>query len=85
MPEGQRSEPLSDTQQMVARSAAQISRIKTIQHSNPAILHGRCSVWCPTPKDVQDYVDTGHHEHVCAPVSLLDRSAETTGIVLSKA
>jgi hypothetical protein len=82
-PEDQRNKPLSDTQWTAAQSAARLSRIKTIQHSDPVILHGRRSAWRPTPEDVQDYVDMGHHEHVCAPLSLQDRSAETTGIVLS--
>jgi hypothetical protein len=69
----------------MARSAARLSGIKTIQHSEPAILHGRHSARRPTPEDVQDYVDAGHHEHVCAPLGLQDRSVETTGIVLSNA
>jgi hypothetical protein len=70
---------------MAARSAARLSGIKTIQHSDPAIPCGRRSARRPTPEDVQDYVDVGHHEHVHAPLSLRDRSAETTGIVLSNA
>jgi hypothetical protein len=53
-----------------------------IQHSNTVTLHGCHSVQHPTPEDVQDYVDTGHHEHVRAPLSLRDWSAETTGVVL---
>jgi hypothetical protein len=85
MPEDQRSEPLSDTQRTAAQSAARLSGIKTIQHSNTATLHRHCSTQPPTPEDVQDYVDTGHHKCVCTPLSLRDRSAETTGIVLSKA
>jgi hypothetical protein len=84
-PEDQRNKPLSDTQQMAAQSAARLSRIKTIQHSDPAIPRGRRSAQRPTPEDVQDYVDAGHHEHVRTPLSLQDRSAETTGIVLSNA
>jgi hypothetical protein len=84
-PEDQRNKPLSDTQRTAARSAAQLSGIKTIQHSDPAIPRGRRSARRPTPEDVQDYVDAGHHEHVRTPLSLRDRSAETTGIVLSNA
>jgi hypothetical protein len=69
----------------MARSAARLSGIKTIQHSEPAILHECHSVRRPTPEDVQDYMDAGHHEHVRVPLGLWDRSAETTGIVLSNA
>jgi hypothetical protein len=70
---------------MAARSAARLSGIKMIQHSDPAILCGRCSARCPTPEDIQDYVDAGHHEHVRVPLGLRDQSVETTGIVLSNA
>jgi hypothetical protein len=70
---------------MVAQSVAQLSRMKTIQHSNPVTLHGRHSTWCPTPEDVQDYVDMGHHEHVCMPLGLWDWAMETTGIVIFNA
>jgi hypothetical protein len=84
-PEDQRNKPLSDTQRTAAQSAARLSGIKTIQHSNPVIPRGRRSAWRPTPEDVQDYVDAGHHEHVRTPLSLRDQSAETTGIVLSNA
>jgi hypothetical protein len=54
-----RDKPLSDTKQMAAWSAMQLSRIKMIQHSNTVTLHGCC---IPIPEDVQDYVDAGHHE-----------------------
>jgi hypothetical protein len=70
---------------MAAWSAAQLSGIKTIQHSDTATLHGRCSAQCPTPENIQDYMDARHHEHVHAPLSLQDWSAETTGIVLFNA
>jgi hypothetical protein len=70
---------------MAAQSAARLSRIKTIQNSDPATLCGCHSAQHPTPEDVQDYVGTGHHEHVCMPLSLWDWSAETTGSVLSNA
>jgi hypothetical protein len=81
MPKDQRNKPLSDTQQTAAQSVAQLSRSKMIQHSNPVTLHGCCSPWCPTPEDIQDYVDMGHHEHVCTPLGLQDQLVETTGIV----
>jgi hypothetical protein len=67
---------------MAAWSAVQLSRIKTIQHSKTAKLHRHCIAWCPTPEDVQDYVDTGHHKHVHMPLGLQDQLMETTGIVI---
>jgi hypothetical protein len=71
MPEDQRSEPLSDTQQTVARSAARLSRIKTIQHSDTATLCGRSSVHGPqllkTSKTMwtQDITSVSAHPLVC--------------------
>jgi hypothetical protein len=85
MPEDQRNEPLSDTQWTAAQSAAQLNGIKTIQHSDPATLCGCRSAWCPTPEDVQDYVDAEHHEHVHTHLGLWDQSTETTGIVIFNA
>jgi hypothetical protein len=85
MPEDQRNKPLSDTQRTAARSATQLSGIKMIQHSDPAIPRRCRSAQRPTPEDVQDYVDAGHHEHVRTPLRLQDWSAETKGIVLSNA
>jgi hypothetical protein len=77
----QRDKPLSDTQWTAAQSANQLSRIKTIHHSDPVTVHRCCSTQCPTPEDIQDYMDVGHYEHVCMPLGLQDRSVETTGII----
>jgi hypothetical protein len=76
-----RDKPLSDIKQTAARSAMQLSEIKMIQHSETATLCRCCIARCPTPEDIQDYMDTGHHEHVHMPLDLQDWSTETTGVV----
>jgi hypothetical protein len=40
---------------------------------------------CPTPEDVQDYVDAGHHKTCPHTLGLRDQLTETTGIVLFNA